>query len=420
MANLYNSNITTRIIDAVFEKKLFRSEYRLQADTLYLANFRLAGLGVESTPAQALNGLLGQLSCIKSIQLYDGNQLLSQQNQASIYNAFKALRHDNDENISLNQTLSRNDLGYVTTGNQQYDATTGYSERDDVKITSQEQYNNSANKAWFSLGDLLPFLKSSFYVPTNVYKRLRLVINWKSASELKDVVGEDRTSTLSTYENVTLVVDEMNMSDQRESMMKSYEGLVWSEVEVDSVDIPAVTGITADSVKPQANSFLVNGFNGKKLQKVLMVQTPTDSATWVNGNANSTFSNQGSKALHDAKYQVRVNGSNKIPRANWEGGNRRLGHLVDAYGEMNTIIGQNVTYLKEGANYIEDADTLGQLDYTGLVVDENISELVVNVDRTGVDGNVDLNQRIRLNLFGEVQKAVVMRDNETYNVIYTD
>ena len=420
MANLYNSNITTRIIDAVFEKKLFRSEYRLQADTLYLANFRLAGLGVESTPAQALNGLLGQLSCIKSIQLYDGNQLLSQQNQASIYNAFKALRHDNDENISLNQTLSRNDLGYVTTGNQQYDATTGYSERDDVKITSQEQYNNSANKAWFSLGDLLPFLKSSFYVPTNVYKRLRLVINWKSASELKDVVAEDRTSTLSTYENVTLVVDEMNMSDQRESMMKSYEGLVWSEVEVDSVDIPAVTGITADSVKPQANSFLVNGFNGKKLQKVLMVQTPTDSATWVNGNANSTFSNQGSKALHDAKYQVRVNGSNKIPRANWEGGNRRLGHLVDAYGEMNTIIGQNVTYLKEGANYIEDADTLGQLDYTGLVVDENISELVVNVDRTGVDGNVDLNQRIRLNLFGEVQKAVVMRDNETYNVIYTD
>jgi len=420
MANLYNSNITTRIIDAVFEKKLFRSEYRLQADTLYLANFRLAGLGVESTPAQALNGLLGQLSCIKSIQLYDGNQLLSQQNQASIYNAFKALRHDNDENISLNQTLSRNDLGYVTTGNQQYDAITGYSERNDVKITSQEQYNNSANKAWFSLGDLLPFLKSSFYVPTNVYKRLRLVINWKSASELKDVVAEDRTSTLSTYENVTLVVDEMNMSDQRESMMKSYEGLVWSEVEVDSVDIPAVTGITADSVKPQANSFLVNGFNGKKLQKVLMVQTPTDSATWVNGNANSTFSNQGSKALHEAKYQVRVNGSNKIPRANWEGGNRRLGHLVDAYGEMNTIIGQNVTYLKEGANYIEDADTLGQLDYTGLVVDENISELVVNVDRTGVDGNVDLNQRIRLNLFGEVQKAVVMRDNETYNVIYTD
>lgn len=420
MANLYNSNITTRIIDAVFEKKLFRSEYRLQADTLYLANFRLAGLGVESTPAQALNGLLGQLSCIKSIQLYDGNQLLSQQNQASIYNAFKALRHDNDENISLNQTLSRNDLGYVTTGNQEYDATTGYSERDDVKITSQEQYNNSANKAWFSLGDLLPFLKSSFYVPTNVYKRLRLVINWKSASELKDVVAEDRTSTLSTYENVTLVVDEMNMSDQRESMMKSYEGLVWSEVEVDSVDIPAVTGITADSVKPQANSFLVNGFNGKKLQRVLMVQTPTDSATWVNGNANSTFSNQGSKALHDAKYQVRVNGSNKIPRANWEGGNRRLGHLVDAYGEMNTIIGQNVTYLKEGANYIEDVDTLGQLDYTGLVVDENISELVVNVDRTGVDGNVDLNQRIRLNLFGEVQKAVVMRDNETYNVIYTD
>jgi len=420
MANLYNSNITTRIVDAVFEKAKFRSEYRLNPDTLYLANWRLAGLGVESTPAQALNKLLGQASCIKSIQLYDGNQLLSQMNEASVFNAFKALRHDNDENISLNSRLSYNSLGYVTSGNQVYDATTGYVERDGVKIRTQQTENSSDKKAWFSLGQILPFLKSSFYVPTNVYKRIRLVVNWKNASELKDVVSADRTHVLSTYENVTLVVDEMNMSDQRESMMMSYEGLVWSETELDSVELPAITGITSDSTKAQANSFLVNGFNGKKLQKLLMVQTPTDSTTWVNGNANKGFANQGSKALHDAKYQVRVNGSNKIPRANWEGGNRRLAHLVDSYGEMNTIIGQNVTYLKEGGNYIEDATTMGQLDYTGLVVDENIHELVVNVDRTGVDGNADLNQRIRLNLFGEVQKAVVMRDNETYNVIYTD
>lgn len=419
MANLYNSNITTRIIDAVFEKEKFRSEYRLQPDTVYLANFRLAGLGIDSTPAQELNYLLGQLACIKSIQLYDGNQLLSQQNQASIYNAFKALRHDNDTNISLNEVLARNSLGYVTNGNQAYDATTGYTERDDVKIETQETLNSTDNKAWFSLGTLLPFLKSSFYVPTNVYKRLRLIINWKSDAELKDVIVEDRTHTLTTYKDVTLVVDEMNMSDQRESMMKSYEGLVWSEVELDSVDLPSVAP-QADSSLVQSNSFLVNGFNNKKLQKLLMVQTPTDSTTWVTGNANSKFSNQGSKALYDAKYQVRVNGSNKIPRANWEGSNRRLAHLVDAYGETNTILGQNVTYLKEGSNYIEEADTIGQLDYTGLIVDENINEMIVSVDRTGVAGNTDLNQRIRLNLFGEVQKAVIMRDNESYNVIYTD
>lgn len=420
MANLYNSNITTRIVDAVFEKAKFRSEYRLNPETLYLANWRLAGLGIESTPAQGLNKLLGQVACIKSIQLYDGNQLLSQMNEASVFNAFKALRHDNDENISLNERLSSNSLGYVASGNQVYDTTTGYSERDGIKIRTQQQDSSTAKKAWFSLGQILPFLKSSFYVPTNVYKRIRLVVNWKNANELKDVVGDDRTHTLSTYENVTLVVDEMNMSDQREAMMKSYEGLVWSETELDSVELPAITGITADSTKAQSNSFLVNGFNNKKLQKLLLVQTPTDSTTWVNGNDNEGFANQGSQALHNAKYQVRVNGSNKIPRANWEGSNRRLAHLVDSYGEMNVIIGQNVTYLKEGGNYIEDATTMGQLDYTGLVVDENINELVVNVDRTGVAGNTALNQRIRLNLFGEVQKAVVMRDNETYNVIYTD
>ncbi len=70
MTELYNSSITTRLIDPVFDKEKFRSEFRLQPDTAYLTNLRLLSVGVKSTPAQALNPLTGSQGCIKSIQLY--------------------------------------------------------------------------------------------------------------------------------------------------------------------------------------------------------------------------------------------------------------------------------------------------------------------------------------------------------------
>ena len=39
-------NITTRIIDSVFDRANLRAEFRLPADNLYLSNMRLVGLGV--------------------------------------------------------------------------------------------------------------------------------------------------------------------------------------------------------------------------------------------------------------------------------------------------------------------------------------------------------------------------------------
>lgn len=420
MTELYNSSITTRLIDPHFQKAKFRSEYRLNSDTAYLTNLRLLSVGVKSTPAQALNPLTGSQGCIKSIQLYDGNQLLDQLLEASIYNGFKSFMNPNDKNLSVNRDLNNNGLGYVASGLQQQDASTGEAERDDLKVRTQNEPADTDSKAWVSVAEMLPFLRSSLYLPTNVYRNLRLVVNWKNANELKDMVADDRTHTLDTYEDVVLVADEMNPSDSRDAVMNNYNGVVYRPVEHDSVDLPAITGIATNGTKAQSNSNMVKGFNGKMLHDLLLVQTPTDSSTYTSGNANTAYANQGSQSLYKSKYQVRVNGANKLSRDGWEGHNQRLGQLVDTFGECNVIMGQNQTFLADGNNYIDNGTTLmGQLDYTGLEVQEKIEELIVDVDRTGVDGNAALNQRIRLNMFGTTQKEVVMRNDGRYNVIYS-
>jgi hypothetical protein len=94
--------------------------------------------------------------------------------------------------------------------------------------------------------------------------------------------------------------------------------------------------------------------------------------------------------------------------------------LTDAYGTFNVVPGQQLTYLAEGTNQIEDAETQGQLAYDGLIIDEpSVREFVVQLDRTGVYQNDDLNQALTLNLFGETEKAVVPTQGGGVNVVYT-
>jgi len=75
--SLYNANITTRLIDPVFNQANFRTEFRLHPDTVYLTNWRLINVGVDGEDSE-YHGVLGVESCIKNIYLYDGNQLLDQ------------------------------------------------------------------------------------------------------------------------------------------------------------------------------------------------------------------------------------------------------------------------------------------------------------------------------------------------------
>lgn len=420
--SIYSSEITTRLIDPVFDKSNFRSEYRLQNDTVYLASLRLLNVGLTSSATNGYNRLLGALGCIESMQLFSGNELLDQILTATQLNAFRSANTNNNDNMSLNRYLKYSRLGYLAQGDQTYDSSTGGQNLDDIKVTVQQDNDTGASasdQAWISLKDMLPFLAASNHLPTDRLKNLRLVVNWRQ--DLRDMIVQDRTATLASVTGSILVADELNPSPERDAIMKSYTGVRYRPIEHDSVTVPAITGTASDKLEvEQKNSFSLNGFLNKKLNRVAIVKTPTDSSTWTSGNANVGFANQGSKALWKERLQVRVNGSNKLVGSGVTRPNQRLAMLTDAYGTFNVVQGQQCTFLAEGSNQIEDSETQGNLAYDGLVIDEpSVREFVVELDRTGVYQNDALNQELRLNLFGETEKAVVPTNDGRISVIYT-
>ena len=282
-----------------------------------------------------------------------------------------------------------------------------------VRIVTNEA-TGAQNRGWLSLKNHLPFLRSSLYVPTTVYKNLRLVINWKDTQGLKNLIV-DSTQNTETLEGSFLIVDQMVNDDAVKQATQSYKGVVYKAVEHDSVYVPPINP-PADSTLEQNNSFLVNGFNNKSVGNLRVTQTPMQQSTWRPATDNLGFGNNGSVAQWGTEYQVRVNGSNKLPRSGVDRRNQRLAMLTDTFGICNLPTGLNFTYIPSLAPRLPEP--MGELDYTGCKVDDKVSELVVNMKRVGVAGNDKLNQALTLNLFGEVTKAVAMNSDGSYTVSY--
>jgi len=425
-------NITTRIIDSVFDRANLRAEFRLPADSVYLSNMRLIGLGIfSSTAASSYNELLGAYGGIKNISVFDGATLLEQMNQAEIVNAFKSVQSDNDSNLSVNRHLKYNQLGFTANGD--YSLTANQIGANSIQVKEQNLVANNVNKrAWLSLKEHLSFFKSSMSIPTNVFKQFRIVIEYLNSAEMKHSTSVNN-ATLSTGEsatanpNVLLLVDEVNEGDMRNAMMKNYQGVVYRPLEVDSVNLGALTP-AANTETAQTQTYLVNGFDGKKLIRILQVNSPQLASTFENATDNTNLGGKGSQCLFRSGLQIRVNGANKlsgqgiVATSTGSVGNRRLAYLVDTWGNANIITGGNVPTFGNEANFYDATTTpyVGNLDYTGCLIDEVISELQIQVERSGVAGNNDLNQAIRLFFVGEVERAIVMASDGSYNVVYTN
>ena len=107
-------------------------------------------------------------------------------------------------------------------------------------------------------------------IPTSTFKQLRVVVDYhQSAFINKNCVLKNNGTTSSTA-SALLVVDEVNDGEAKDSMMSGYEGVVFRPLETDSVVVPSVSGVADNAASSQiekTHSFLVNGFNNKRLSK---------------------------------------------------------------------------------------------------------------------------------------------------------
>ena len=81
----------------------------------------------------------------------------------------------------------------------------------------------------------------------------------------------------------------------------------------------------------------------------------------------------------------------------------------------------NYSYVPRLENFLDQIDpfVLGSTDYTAVEIRRPVRELVVEYNRTNVEGvdNGAINQALRLNLFGEVVKSIRV-DNGSYVISY--
>jgi len=256
----------------------------------------------------------------------------------------------------------------------------------------------------------------SVVLPTNVFKQLKLVVEWNNENTLKNMVGYNIAAITSIKPklNSYLSVDEYLDSQKKMELMNQFKGVQWQAVETDSkfIEAQATSGT-------QKNNFIVRGFDGKQVNKLLIQLQPTQLDTWRTGTTNNDMTNQGSIALYNGKFNVVVNGKQLLTRDGFTNDMTRLSELTDLYGEMNLKPGDNLTSLSNIEN-INTNNTSGDLDWTSMIINDRINELQVNIERETVNGaaNNKINQRLKANIFGMVDKSIVMRTDGRYNVVY--
>ena len=135
-----------------------------------------------------------------------------------------------------------------------------------------------------------------------------------------------------------------------------------------------------------------------------------------------------SVACHKETLQISVNGSNIFSQDGLTKENQRLAMLSDVYSECSTYPFAN------GSAYVElDAvnrnvhidvgnDIISQLDYYGVLVQSEVSDMKLNFSRMGVyvekesdssniTAEASVNQALTLNCFAEVSKMIMPQGN---------
>ncbi len=427
------SNVISRIVDPVFDRTSGgnRVEFRLPADQVYLSGMRLINIGATATEATSYNPILGALCAIKQISLYDGGQVIDQLRLAPLLNSIKNLNVKNDQQLSMERYLKSVGLGFVASGAYAQTGTPKQIDANNPKIREQNNVaDNKGTKSWVSLKDLLPFLGASMIVDTGLFRQFRLVIEYNSPEELKHFFKKTDATNRTAELGALLLVDEMAEGELKQTMMKDFrKGMIYRPLETDTVIVRA-TGAGADTAAESQiedrQNFLVNGFNNKHLKRIMVVQQPTVQSTWDDANALVGYGNMSSSAQWRESVQFRVNGKDLLPGGGINSSdtgsskNRRLAHLVDAWGDFDIPVGQNATsFAKKGAYYdTAEVQTVGQTDFTGVKIEEKIHELQVQFGRYGVYNNTSLKQQLNLVLVGEVVKAIVVNPDGTYVIQY--
>jgi hypothetical protein len=435
--SIYGNSVKTHIVDAHYNRANFRSEFRLEPDTLYYSSFRLANLGVEATTGgKAYNTLIGTYGTIKQISLYDENQLLDQLVEFGRFMSFKQYNKKNTINMDMSTNLVKNGAGSFWGGVDNANGTgskiAAWTPRMSTTGKIGDKINNS--QGWLDLKECLPILKSLRTINTSVFKNLKIVIEY--SNDLDDYMNATDDTATVTFEPI-MIVDEI-IGQREKEILGKFESIQYVSIEHDYVQVPKVDNVNATNPNPtQKTTLRLGGFNNKICGKMMIAKSPTLLSNYKKDAANFRNGKWASFTNNKEVLQMRINGTSKISGNGIDRDNQRLAMLNDVWGVSSAYpFSNSEAYIapddENRSVYIhQGSKDIGSLDFYGLMVNELVQDLQIDFQRNGLysltatSGNdpatTDIspyNQAIDMYVFCEVFKEIVPDGNGSYAVNY--
>jgi len=430
----YNSgSLSTEYVDPSIFVPGQRCIFELDGSKLgYGTNMRLLDLGCVSNGAHDYNRLLGAISLIRNIKLMDGRTELSALRQPAQYLAFKNQARSNADNKSSASYLKRSELGLELDGvtgklNHMYSAGT------------MNTATNTTTSAYLDLREVFPILNSMPIVPSSMFPNLKIEIEFarNDANQVavnQDVAATNAQAPLRPVLAVDVVEDERILAPLVRALKE--KGVRWMEIEHDRYNIAGRAAQAAGFVQRLSEQSM--GYIGKKVERLLLVKTLTDSEDTVNtaGAAREVigYGNVASQALLKQTTQIRLNGKNVFPGFN--GISRpmeRLGLVSDEYGTQQAYPG-SATYkwsngdvlMQTGANQWDSGKAFGgALSYDCVRIGARVADLSIQISREfdadplGQAGTApaSTNAALQINMYAEVEKALAV-GGAGYRIVY--
>ena len=194
------------------------------------------------------------------------------------------------------------------------------------------------------------------------------------------------------------------------------------EHDVYTLDALPTAGNSTSGGTEKIQSQKINGFNGKNINRMLIIQQFQDPNDAYTGGNSDGFANMGSFAMNNQSLQVKVNGANVLPSTR-KGNNSLQALHADSWGKINGYYGcgmdnaRNVVNLVEKGNYLR-----GSLAYLGLniMTQEVVSDLQIELGRNALnhtDTSCLTNKGLIVHVYCEVPKSLIVKKGE-YDLVY--
>ena len=412
----------TRIVEPRYNRSGFQSQFELPDNSAFYSDLRLAGVGFSSASGTtSYNGLLGAEAPIQKMSLLDGGTVIEQVDFQN-WRPMQKVNTDNDSNISMQRYLSHNSLGFIAEGRVDLRGQGNYGgdQQTDVALAPVDSVNTTdatSQQAWISLKEVFGFLRSMSIVPTNVFKQMRVVIEYSTSTKL---VADNTKTDLQTTPPV-LFADELLASDVKRTAMSTFQGIRYTAVEHDSFLLPVIDGMTdvaGNRTIERTVTTQLKAFNGKYIRDLILKFSPTNAQT-TGGGANKLYGQLGSQATYGRNIQVRVNGVDTLPQGGARGSMRQLAMTTDTMGTLNLLWSQ-YTIGPQDTNELGASlgETIAEMSPFACDVESSIEDLQLIITRSGVFGNPDLNDPIRVDCFARIPKSIVVTRDGRYAVLY--